>query len=202
MSEITPISFFEEDVTEEINHGIRVSNLAYCVGKELGLYENQCHELAVAGMVHDIGKLRVSGYLYGRDKDTLKIEEMKYVRMHPRLGYDLLMRYDFSDEVIETILYHHENYDGSGYPENLVGDQIPLGARILRVCDVYAALTSDRPYRRAFDTDAAVELMIDEVKNFDMKVFLAFQRVIHEKQLADRWMIQRLKVRITEEDMK
>ena len=127
---------------------------------------------------------------------------MKYVRMHPRLGYDLLMRYDFSDDVIETILYHHENYDGSGYPENLSGDQIPLGARILRVCDVYAALTSDRPYRRAFDADAAVELMIDEVKNFDIKVFLAFQRVIHEEQLADKWAIQRLKVRITEEDMK
>ncbi|MBC5658888.1 HD domain-containing protein [Anaerosacchariphilus sp. NSJ-68] len=202
MSETTPLSFFEEDVTEEINHGIRVSNLAYYVGKELGLYENQCYELAVAGMVHDIGKLCVSGYLYGRHEDTLKIEEMKYVRMHPRLGYDLLMRYDFSDDVIETILYHHENYDGSGYPENLSGDQIPLGARILRVCDVYAALTSDRPYRRAFDADAAVELMIDEVKNFDIKVFLAFQRVIHEEQLADKWAIQRLKVRITEEDMK
>ena len=70
------------------------------------------------------------------------------------------------------------------------------------VCDVYAALTSDRPYRRAFDADAAVELMIDEVKNFDIKVFLAFQRVIHEEQLADKWAIQRLKVRITEEDMK
>ena len=164
MSEMNPLSFFEEDVTEEINHGIRVSNLAYCVAKELGLYEEQCHELALAGMMHDIGKLYVSGYLYGRDKDTLKIEEMKYVRLHPRLGYDELMRLDFSDFVLESILYHHENYDGSGYPENLAGDQIPLGAKILRVCDVYAALTSDRPYRSAFDSDTAVELMIDEVK--------------------------------------
>ena len=57
MSEMNPLSFFEEDVTEEINHGIRVSNLAYCVAKELGLYEEQCHELALAGMMHDIGKL-------------------------------------------------------------------------------------------------------------------------------------------------
>ena len=109
MSEMNPLSFFEEDVTEEINHGIRVSNLAYCVAKELGLYEEQCHELALAGMMHDIGKLYVSGYLYGRDKDTLKIEEMKYVRLHPRLGYDELMRLDFSDFVLESILYHHEN---------------------------------------------------------------------------------------------
>ena len=200
MSEMNPLSFFEEDVTEGINHGIRVSNLAYCVAKELGLYEEQCHELALAGMMHDIGKLYVSGYLYGRDKDTLKIEEMKYVRLHPRLGYDELMRLDFSDFVLESILYHHENYDGSGYPENLAGDQIPLGAKILRVCDVYAALTSDRPYRSAFDSDTAVELMIDEVKNFDMKVFLAFQRAIHEAEWQGKWALPGLKVRITEEE--
>jgi len=86
------------------------------VAKQYGLYEDPCHELAVAGMLHDIGKLRISGYLYGRDEDTLNIEEMKYVRMHPRLGYETLIRYDFSDNVLESILYHHENYDGSGYP--------------------------------------------------------------------------------------
>ena len=144
---------------------------------------------------------RFSGNLYlGGGEDTLKIEEMKYVRMHPRLGYELLMRHDYSDFVVESILYHHENYDGSGYPENLAGDQIPLGARILRVCDVYAALTSDRPYRKAFDPETAVELMIDEVKNFDMKVFLAFQRTIHEEELQEKWAVPELQVRITEEE--
>ena len=110
------------------------------------------------------------------------------------------MRHDYSDFVVESILYHHENYDGSGYPENLAGDQIPLGARILRVCDVYAALTSDRPYRKAFDPETAVELMIDEVKNFDMKVFLAFQRTIHEEELQEKWAVPELRVRITEEE--
>ena len=82
--------------------------------------------------------------------------------------------------ILETILYHHENYDGSGYPENLEGEDIPLGARILRVCDVFIALTSDRSYRRALDVDTAVQLMIEEVKNFDMEVFLAFMKVVHE----------------------
>lgn len=191
---------FEEDITEEVNHGIRVSNLAYYVARELGLYENTCHELAVAGMLHDIGKLRVSGYLYGRDENTLKIEEMRYVRMHPRQGYEILMRYDYSDFIVESILYHHENNDGSGYPENLSEDQIPMGAKILRVCDVYAALTSDRPYREAFDPETAMELMIDEVKNFDMKVFLAFQRVVHREELEHKWELPDLKVRITEEE--
>lgn len=191
-------AMFEEDATEELRHGICVSNLAYCVGKQYGLYEDQCHELAVAGILHDIGKLRVSGYLYGRDEDTLNIEEMKYVRMHPRLGYETLIRYDFSDDVLENILYHHENYDGSGYPENLAGDQIPIGARILRVCDTYAALTSDRPYRSAFDKETAIELMIEEVKNFDMKVFLAFQTVIHDEELQERWAPRSFRVGIAE----
>ncbi len=84
---------------------------------------------------------------------------------------------------MESILYHHENYDGSGYPENLSGENIPMGARILRVCDVFAALISDRSYRRAFDRETAVELMIDEVKNFDMEIFLAFMRIIHDVNL-------------------
>ena len=193
------ISILEEDITEEVNHGIRVSNLAYHLAKRLGFYENVCHDLAVAGMLHDIGKLKVAAYLYGRDKDTLRIEEMRYVRMHSRLGYEILMREDYSDFIVESILYHHENYDGSGYPENLRGDEIPIGSRILRVCDVFAALTSDRPYRKAFDEETALELMIDEVKNFDMKVFLAFQQIVHEEELAKLWTLQNMKVKIEEE---
>lgn len=193
------IRILEEDITEEINHGIRVSNLAYHLAKRLGLYENVCHELAIAGLLHDIGKLKVAAYLYGRDEDTLRIEEMRYIRMHSRLGYEILMREDYSDFVVESILYHHENYDGSGYPENLREEEIPIGARILRVCDVYAALTSDRPYRKAFDEEMAIELMIDEVKNFDMKVFLAFQQVVHDEELTDLWALPNMKVKIEEE---
>ncbi len=189
----------EEDIREEINHGVRVSNLAYRVAKRLGCYENICKELAVAGMLHDIGKLKVASYLYGRTEDTLGVEEMRYVRMHSRLGYEILMREDYSDFIIESVLYHHENYDGSGYPENLEAEDIPIGARILRVCDVYAALTSDRPYRKAFDEETAVELMIDEVKNFDMRVFLAFQQTIHQEELAHCWEMPDIEVKIEEE---
>ena len=83
------------------------------------------------------------------------------------------------------VLYHHENYDGSGYPYNLMRDDIPLGARIIRVCDVFAALSSDRPYRKAFPFTKATEMMIDEVKEFDMKVFLAFQNVIHTDTIEE-----------------
>ena len=170
------------DLSAELNHGVVVSNLAYAVAVEMGLDEEFCYQMAIAGMLHDIGKLKLTGYINGQERDPLLIEELKYVRMHSSLGDEELKDQGYSDIVLQSILYHHENYDGSGYPSNLSGDSIPLGARILRVCDVYAALSSDRPYRKAFDVSTVIELMIDEIKNFDMEVFLAFQRVVHNNE--------------------
>ena len=172
----------EFDLSAELNHGVVVSNLAYAVAAEMGRDEAFCYQMAIAGMLHDIGKLKLTGYINGQERDPLLIEELKYVRMHSSLGYEELKEQGYSDIVLQSILYHHENYDGSGYPSNLSGDSIPLGARILRVCDVYAALSSDRPYRKAFDVSTVIELMIDEIKNFDMEVFLAFQRVVHNNE--------------------
>lgn len=100
--------------------------------------------------------------------------------MHSQLSYEILRDKGYSQFVLKSILHHHENYDGSGYPDNIAGEDIPLGARILRICDVFIALTSDRAYRKAFDVNTAVSLMIDEVKNFDMKIFLAFLNVVNE----------------------
>ena len=172
----------EFDLSAELNHGVVVSNLAYAVAAEMGRDEAFCYQMAIAGMLHDICKLKLTGYINGQERDPLLIEELKYVRMHSSLGYEELKEQGYSDIVLQSILYHHENYDGSGYPSNLSGDSIPLGARILRVCDVYAALSSDRPYRKAFDVSTVIELMIDEIKNFDMEVFLAFQRVVHNNE--------------------
>ena len=170
------------DLSAELNHGVVVSNLAYAVAVEMGLDEEFCYQMAIAGMLHDIGKLKLTGYINGQERDPLLIEELNYVRMHSSLGYEELKDQGYSDIVLQSILYHHENYDGSGYPSNLSENSIPLGARILRVCDVYAALSSDRPYRKAFDVSTVIELMIDEIKNFDMEVFLAFQRVVHNNE--------------------
>ena len=172
----------EFDLSAELNHGVVVSNIAYAVAAEMGRDEAFCYQMAIAGMLHDIGKLKLTGYINGQERDPLLIEELKYVRMHSSLGYEELKEQGYSDIVLQSILYHHDNYDGSGYPSNLSGDSIPLGARILRVCDVYAALSSDRPYRKAFDVSTVIELMIDEIKNFDMEVFLAFQRVVHNNE--------------------
>lgn len=170
------------DLKSGIEHGVLVSNLAYLLTKELGYGQDFCYEVALAGFLHDIGKLKLCEYLYGRNANGLSIEEMKYMRMHSKLSYEILSTYNLSDTVMEMILHHHEAYDGSGYPDNLEGENIPLGARILRVADEFAALISDRPYRKAFDTDTAVDIMIDEIKNIDMKVFITFQRLIHEER--------------------
>lgn len=166
-------------LSEQLSHGMEVSNLAYEVASELQLSPDVCHELAVAGMLHDIGKILLLDEVEEKE-DTLVVEEMKFVRMHAKHSFEIAQEHGYSALVQNSILYHHENFDGSGYPFNLSGRDIPLGARVLRVCDVYCALTSDRPYRQAFEMDVAMELMIDEIKNFDIKVFLAFQRVMHE----------------------
>ena len=105
----------EFDLSAELKHGIAVSNLAYAVSQELGLPHEQCYDLAIAGMLHDIGKLKLRSYINGQESNPLVIEELKYVRMHSKLGYEELKDQDYSDFVLESILYHHENYDGSGY---------------------------------------------------------------------------------------
>ena len=102
--------------------------------------------------------------------------------MHSKISYDVLKKYDYSDNIMEVVLLHHECYDGSGYPDNLKGTDIPLGARILKVTDEFAALISERPYRKAFDIDTAVNILIEEIKNLDMRVFIEFQRMIHEEE--------------------
>lgn len=184
-------SFLEKDMMEILEHSMIVSRLAYLVGKEMDFSETLCHELAVAGMMHDIGKILLDSFMEAHQnkggktpsligESQLDREGVQYVRMHSKFSCDILKAQEYSDIILDTVLYHHENYDGTGYPEGLLGTDIPMGARILRVCDAFAALVGDRIYREAFDVDTAVAIMIDDVKNFDMRVFLAFQRVIHE----------------------
>lgn len=187
------------DFKDGISHGILVGNLTYALAKRLGMSEDEAYELKLAGMIHDVGKLKLSPYLYGRNSDGLSIEEMKYMRMHSKIGYEYLKRYDFSDTVMKTMLYHHECFDGSGYPNNLSGEEIPFGARILRLTDEFAALISERPYRKAFDIDTAVDIIIEEIKNMDMRVFLEFQRMIHEESTLK--LIEDSKIRLENLDI-
>ena len=174
-----------DSLGDALLHGMVVSNLAYFVGKAMDLPEEQLHTLAVAGMVHDIGKLRLRSYVYDEKEAVLDIDELRYTRLHPSLGYAILKEQGYDEDVLAAVLYHHENMDGSGYPNNLSGQDIPLNARILRVCDAFGALIANRMYRSAFDIETAINIMIEEVKNFDMQVFLAFQKVTQSEDMYE-----------------
>ena len=170
-------------VIKELAHGMTVSNLAYLVGKQMNFSEEDCHDLALAGFLHDIGKLELVKYVRDHEGETLVIEEMKYVRRHPRLGAEILEKKGYSQKIVDMVKFHHENCDGSGYPMNLSREDIPMGSRIIRVCDVFAALTNDRTYRKAFDIQTAMKLMIEESKDYDVQVFLAFMNVVHHEDV-------------------
>ena len=173
------LQILDYNLKEEIEHGVYVSRLAGETASQMGLDEEMQNDVRIAGLLHDIGKLQLTGYINGHEADPLVIEQMKYVRMHPMLSFDIVKERGYSLKIQNYVRWHHENYDGSGYPDMLKGKVIPLGARIIRVCDVFAALTSDRPYRSRFSKEDAFELMIEEVNHYDMQVFLAFQRVLH-----------------------
>ena len=180
-----------ETVHSEMRHALEVSNIAVLISRELHKDEKFCNDIAVAGVLHDIGKLRVNRYVYSDESDdTLVVEQMKYVRMHSAYSRDILTNENYPENIIEAVYHHHENYDGSGYPDGLKGNNIPEMSRILRTCDVFSALITDRSYRKAFDKKTAMAIMIDEVEDYDMEVFLAFQRVFHADDFPKIEMLQ------------
>ena len=183
----------KDSLGDALVHGIVVSNLAFMLAKEMGLDEKQCHNMAIAGILHDIGKLKLRTYVYEEKEANLNIDELRYMRLHPALGYAILKEHGYEEEILTAVLYHHENIDGSGYPNNLKEDEIPIQAKILRVCDAFGALIANRPIRGAFDIETALSIMIEEVKFFDMKVFLAFQKLSQSESMKE--MLARIDIR-------
>lgn len=177
------VEVLEEDLYDNIDHAELVALLVQLLCTQMELPVDFQKQAVTAAYLHDIGKLRLSNNLYGRDKHALQIEETRYMRMHAGIGAEMLEECSYPPEICNAVLHHHENYDGSGYPSNLSEEKIPLEARILRICDVFAALISDRPYRRGFDAETAMELLIEDNKAFDMKIFLEFLKVYHSGEI-------------------
>ena len=148
------------DAKDQHTHGHtqRVKDIAVMIGEEMGLSRDQIEALKTAAMLHDIGKLAVPDHILSKP-GTLTDEEMKKVQTHTLVGAAILESVKFPWPVVPIIRSHHEWLDGSGYPDRLAGDQIPLGARILAVADVYDALLSHRPYRPAMTVQEAVTFM-------------------------------------------
>jgi HD-GYP domain-containing protein (c-di-GMP phosphodiesterase class II) len=111
-----------------------------------------------SGLLHDVGKLGIPEHILNKPGD-LTAEEFEQIKRHPRLGYDVLRPISSLKPVLDAVLFHHEDYDGSGYPEGLSGERIPLLARILHVADIFDALTSTRSYRAGLGVDQALDLL-------------------------------------------
>lgn len=137
-------------------HSEHVSRYARLLGRALGLPDETLDMLAVGGLLHDLGKLGV-GDTTLRKNGALTPDEFDRVKLHPVMGAKILGGIPAFQEIIPLVQYHHEAWDGSGYPEGLAGEAIPLGARIIAVVDVFDALTTDRPYRATFSHQEALE---------------------------------------------
>ncbi|HEY2072379.1 MAG TPA: diguanylate cyclase [Gaiellaceae bacterium] len=160
------VRFVDAKDATTANHSETVSRLATAIGIELGLDESTVDQLSLAGLLHDIGKIGIPDTLLQAPR-PLTDEEMETVKAHPALGYSLLEGLGIAP-IDEWILHHHEDWDGTGYPDRLVRDEIPLGARIVRVADAFEAMTSDRPYRQGQSIEYALsELRLYAGEQFD-----------------------------------
>jgi putative nucleotidyltransferase with HDIG domain len=135
-------------------HSERVGVWSRRLAASLGVGQADVEIIAQAGLLHDIGKIGVPEAVLGK-RGPLTSEEWGLMRRHPVVGAQIVAPFDFLAGATPVIRHHHERWDGSGYPDGLAGEAIPLGARLVAVADVYDALTSARPYRAALTPDAA-----------------------------------------------
>jgi len=166
-------SIQERDIVT-YDHSRRVATYAQRLARYVGWSRRDARDLALAALVHDLGKTWIANDILLK-ADTLSDEERKTMERHPLIGARILIGCDVHPFYVETVLYHHEAWDGRGYPSGLKGEEIPLSARILTVTDVYDVLTSQRPYKSALSKDAARErLLSGSGTSFDPLLVRAF----------------------------
>lgn len=161
------------------SHSQRVARISALLGEHLGFCSERRQRLFVAASLHDIGKIGVpDGVLHKPGRLTPR--EQLWVQQHPRTGFEILEKISLLRGVARFVLYHHERYDGQGYPDGLQGEAIPLESRIIAVADAYDAMTSPRPYREALEESwARREILAHTEEQFDPQVVWAFEAVAH-----------------------
>jgi len=160
-----------------LDHSSHVRNLSIQLAQRANFPRNKLKQLAYAATLHDIGKLVICETVINKPA-RLTHAEYLMVQQHTSLGYKLIQPLDLDPIIGNVILSHHENYDGSGYPEGLKGNAISLAARIIRITDMYDALTSERSYRPAYNSERAFGVMKNKSHYFDPSLFKEFINIL------------------------
>jgi HD-GYP domain-containing protein (c-di-GMP phosphodiesterase class II) len=174
----------EKDPSTE-GHTRRVATLAVRIGERLGLPEGRLRQLALGGLLHDVGKLSVPNAILNKP-GRLTDEEFAEIRRHPGAGRKLLAELGgFPPLVLDLVESHHERLDGGGYPNRIPAGELDVAVRILTVADVYDALTADRVYREAWPSERAIALLEDETGTaFDPACVAALRELVAAEQLG------------------
>jgi len=161
-------------------HSLRVLRYAEAIAEELGIQGPELEALRIGALLHDIGKIAIPDSILLKP-GSLNRDEWVIMKTHPRLGADLISVVKSLQPAIPIVLHHHEWYNGSGYPDGLMGEEIPLGARIFAVADAFDAMTSVRPYRSAMDVESAIkELKAGSGTQFCPACLQAFLNLEHK----------------------
>ena len=161
-----------------VSHSRNTAKLARGICRKLGLNEKTTDLIYYAGLLQNIGKITLPEKIFATN-GKLSSDELQKIKNHTNVGVNLLMNINFLSEVVPYITYQSERVDGSGTPEGLKGQSIPLGSRIIAVADAYSAMTSDRPFRKAMDSAKALEIITSETDTkWDKDVVNALQSVI------------------------
>lgn len=160
-------------------HSVAVCAMMISLAKQLNLSDEEVREAGMAGLLHDIGKMAIGSDILNKP-GKLTDEEFNAVKRHPEAGHEMLLKTGtMSHAVLDVCLHHHEKMDGTGYPDSLSGDQISLMAKMGAICDVYDAITSNRPYKAGWCPAESVKRMSEWTgSHFDEQIFQAFVRSI------------------------
>ena len=162
-------------------HSERVARLAAATARELGLHEDEVRKIEQAGMLHDVGKIGLSEEIVGK-LGRLSERELAIMKLHATIGLKILERVDGLDDIFPLVKHHHERVDGTGYPDGLSGDDIPLGARIIAVVEAYDNMIVDLPWRaRSTEEEALGELRACSGTQFDGRVVEAFAAALRKR---------------------
>jgi hypothetical protein len=162
---------------ETQGHSNRVTEMTLRLGNSLGLHGEELESLYRGALLHDIGKMAIPDSVLMK-KSSLDPDERKLMQTHPKIAYDMLSKISFLEPALVIPAYHHEWWNGEGYPYGLHGEQIPIAARIFAIVDVWDALLSDRPYRKAWSKEEALKYLREQRgKQFDPKVLDAFLKL-------------------------